>query len=80
MNNFTIDKTIYLNNTYLREQARKLLSIKPEERKKKDIQDFWYVFHKLVPGYMGLELNLGCNAENYVFFVHLTNFRVIVVE
>lgn len=75
-----IDDTIYLTNTYLCEQARKLLSVKPEERKKKDIQDFWYVFHKLVPGYMGLELNLGCNAENYFFYTHLTNFRVKVVK
>lgn len=80
MKNYTIDDTIYLKNTYLREQARKLLSVKPEERKKKDIQDFWYVFHKLVPGYMGLDLNLGCSAENYGFFTHLTNFRVQVVK
>ncbi|QOI71107.1 hypothetical protein pEaSNUABM50_00167 [Erwinia phage pEa_SNUABM_50] len=66
--NFTKQETFYINNRFLKTLAIKLLRQKPETRSEQDREDFWYVFHKLNPGYLGRDLTLRARVESFVLY------------
>lgn len=75
--NFTKSEIFYINNLYLKAQAKKLLKQKSETRSEIDRADFWYVFHKLNPGYEGKKLQLRSSVQSFVLFYDI---RVVVLE